>query len=409
MGNDYRASINRLRERCQESEDIAPPDAEVLLEYSRELDALGQAALGDATHEKYLMRLVKMAEEVGGLAAALDDKDAAKKLNSWINDIYQNAESNKTARDSLRSFGDHASDGQGKPESIAWIPTGYRSNFNRRPDPAKMFRWDDHVVPMLESCRNFRDEALIALAFDIGPRSGELQELTIGDLSDHDYGLQVTVNGKRGRRSPVLLIAPKRVEQWLQTHPASDDPTATLWSKLNSPDPISAQMLRKIFREAADRAPITPPATPTPTRFRKSSATHLAKRGVSQTALENRYGWVRGSDEAARYIGVFGEDSEREIAMALGVDVGDDKPEPMGPVSCTRCEQETPRDKDRCVWCGQPQSIEAAQEAQDTQSAGMKALADLIANGDVTEGEAVDSIEDLVDAKIQSALEANHD
>jgi len=404
MGNDYRQSISRLRERCRESDDIAEDDADALLSYSRELDALGQAALGDASHEKYLMRLVKMAEEVGGLADALDDEPAAKKLNSWVNERYQNPESNKTARDSLRSFGEHASDGEGKPDSIAWIPTGYPSNFDRKPDPSKMYRWEDHVVPMLDACRNFRDEALIAMAFDIGPRSGELQDLTIGDLADHDYGLQVTLDGKRGRRSPVLLVAPARVQQWLQTHPAPDDPTAPLWSKLNSADSITPAMFRKVFREAADRADITPPSKATPTRFRKSSATHLARRGVSQTALENRYGWVRGSDEAARYIAVFGEESEREIAMALGVDVGEDEPDPMGPVTCTRCGRETPRDKDRCAWCGQPRTVEAAQEAEATQSAGLAALAQLVAEDDVSQEEAVETIDGMIDSRIQAML-----
>jgi len=410
MGNDYRRSITRLRERCRESDAIDDADGDALLAYSRELDALGQAQVGNASHEKYLMRLVKMAEEVGGLADALTDRDPAKDLNAWINTVYENPESNKTARDSLRSFGEHASEGEGKPESIAWIPTGYPSNFNRQPDPSKMYRWQDHVTPMLDACRNFRDEAVISLAFDIGPRSGELQDLTIGDLADHDYGLQVTVDGKRGRRSPVLLIAPKRVGQWLQMHPAADDPTAPLWSKLNSPEPISASMFRKIFRQVVDRADITPPSKPTPTRFRKSSASHLASRGVSQAALENRYGWVRGSDEAARYIAVFGEQSSREIAMALGVDVGDDEPEPMGPVTCTRCEQETPRDKDRCVWCGQPRSVEAAQEAQATQSAGLDALAQLLSNPDVDQGDAVETIDDVIDARVQAAIEdGSHD
>jgi len=410
MGNDYRPSINRLRERLRESGDIADDDAEALLAYSRELDALGQAEVGDASHEKYLMRLVKMAEEAGGLAESLESTAAAKELNSWINDRYQNPESNKTARDSLRSFGEHATKGDGKPDSIEWVPTGYPSNFDRSPDPSKMFRWKEHVVPMLEACRNFRDEALIALAFDIGPRSGELQDLTIGDLADHDYGLQVTVEGKVGRRSPVLLIAPTRVQQWIQTHPAGDDPTAPLWSKLNRADPISGEMLRKIFRQAADRAAVTPPSKPTPTRFRKSSASHLARRGVSQTALENRYGWVRGSDEAARYIAVFGEESEREIAMALGVDVGDDEPEPVGPVQCTRCDQETPRDKDRCVWCGQPLSLEAANEAEATQKAGLQALAQLVAQDGVAEDDAVETIDGLIDARVQAALdEGAHD
>lgn len=410
MANDYRASISRLRERLRTSEDINDEDADALLQYSRELDALGHAAVGDATHEKYLMRLVKMAEETGGLADALESTEAAKELTSWINQAYQNPESNKTARDSLRSFGEHGTDGEGKPDSIAWVPTGYPSNFDRTPDASKMFRWEEHVLPMLDACRNFRDEALIALAFDIGPRSGELQSLTIGDLSDHEYGLQVSLDGKQGRRSPVLLIAPNRVQQWLQTHPAPDDPNAPLWSKLSKPEPISAQMVRKIFREAVNRADITPPSKPTPTRFRKSSASHLARRGVSQTALENRYGWVRGSDEAARYIAVFGSESEREIAMALGVDVGNDEPEPMGPVTCQRCEQKTPRDKDRCVWCGQPQSPEVAQKAKAKQEASLETLAQLVSEDGVPGDDAVKVINGLVDARVQAALDGDgHD
>lgn len=410
MADDYRRSIKRLRERIRESGEISQADAEALLEYSHELDALGQAKIGDASHEKYLMRLVKMAEDVGGLVDALESTQVAKQLNGWINEVYQNPESNKTARDSLRSFGEHASEGEEKPDSIEWIPTGYPENFDRSPDPSKMFRWEEHVLPMLDACRNFRDEALIALAFDLGPRSGELQDLTIGDLAEHDYGIQVSLEGKRGRRSPVLLIAPSRVRQWLETHPAPDDPTAPLWSKLDRPTGVSAEMLRKIFREAVNRTEITPPSKPTPTRFRKSSASHLARRGVSQTALENRYGWVRGSDEAARYIAVFGEESEREIAMALGIDVGDDEPEEMGPLTCTRCGQETPRDKDRCVWCGQALTPEASQEAKSTQRAGLRAIAQLVAEEDVPEGEAADAIGELIDSRVQAALDdSGHD
>ena len=54
--------------------------------------------------------------------------------------------------------------------------------------------------------------------------AGELQDLAI--VTDHDYGTQVTVEGKQGRRSPVLVQAPQRVEKWVQMHPAPDDPTA---------------------------------------------------------------------------------------------------------------------------------------------------------------------------------------
>lgn len=406
MANDYRASIERLRERLEDSDEIADADAEALGRYSRELDALGQAEVGVATHEKYLMRLVKMAEEVGGLADALEEEAPAKRLNAWVNEHYPNPESNKTGRDSLRSFGTHATDGEEVVEPLAWIPTGYPSDYNRKPDPSKMFRWEEHVVPMLEACRNFRDEALIGLAFDIGPRSGELQDLTLGDFADNDFGLQVTVDGKQGRRSPTLMIAPDRVNLWLQNHPGRGDPSAPLWSRLNSPDSVSPNMIRKVFRKAAERAAITPPSTPTPTRFRKSSASHLAARNVSQAHLETRYGWTRGSDEAARYIAVFGSETDREVARALGIDVDVDDPEPMGPLNCPRCELPTPRDKPTCVHCGQALSVEAAAEAEAQQKRARKTLAML--DPDTAE-EVLDTLDLLTDPSVRGQLQALSD
>lgn len=408
MVRDPRASIDRLRDRLDESDDITADDAEALRRYSLELDALGPARLGDSTHEKYLMRLVKMAEEVGGLADALEDRDTAKQLNSWVREHYQNPESNKTARDSLRSFGEHATEGDEIPASLAWIPTGYPSNYNRNPDPSKMFQWEEHVIPMLDSCRNFRDEALIALAFDIGLRSGELQALTVGDLVDKDYGLQVSVDGKQGQRSPTLFIAPTRVQQWLQVHPDADDPTAPLWSKLSKPEGISPNMLRKIFKEAADRAPITPPSEPTPTRFRKSSASHLAARNVSQAHLENRYGWASGSDEASRYIAVFGADTDRAVARALGQDIDLEDRDPMGPAECTRCGRETPRENDECVWCGQARSPEAVAEAEAQEQRLRESLAQLDSE---TAMDVMDTIDLLSDPELRSGLRAlgDHD
>lgn len=415
MAQDYRGSIERLRRRLELLREAAAraddqtglDDADALLRYSYELDALGQAAISEATHQKYLMRLETMARKVGGLNEALEDEAVAKRVNGWINSTYENPESNKTARDSVRSFGEHLTPGDGKPDSIEWIPTGYPENYDRTPDPAKMYRWDDHVLPILDACRNYRDEALIALAFDIGPRSGELQSLTVGDIAEHDWGIQVTVDGKQGRRSPVLMQAPTRVRRWVQDHhPDPDDPDAPLWSKLDRAEEISYRMFLNIFEEAVDRAPITPPSKPKPTRFRKSSVSHLARRGVSQVALENRYGWVRGSDEAARYIAVFGSESEREIASALGIDVGDEEPEPMGPLTCPQCTQSTPRDKDRCVWCGQALSPAAADEARAKKQEGLEALAELISGeGEVDRGEAVDAIDGLLESRVQAILD----
>lgn len=165
-------------------------------------------------------------------------------------------------------------------------------------------------------------------------------------------------------------------------------------------------MVRKVFRKAVERADITPPADPTPTRFRKSSASHLAARNVSQAHLETRYGWTRGSDEAARYIAVFGSETDREVARALGIDVDVDDPEPMGPLNCPRCELPTPRDKPTCVHCGQALSVEAAAEAEAQQKRARKTLAML--DPDTAE-EILDTLDLLTDPSVRGQLQALSD
>jgi len=125
-------------------------------------------------------------------------------------------------------------------------------------------------------------------------------------------------------------------------------------------------MFRKILRQAAERADVT--KTVTLTNFRRSRASDLAAKGMSQAHLEDRMGWVRGSDAAARYIALADSDADREFRRLEGADVPeDDEPDPTAPLECPRCERETPRSKDACVWCGQAMSPTAAQKLDEAE------------------------------------------
>ena len=55
-----------------------------------------------------------MAEEFGGLGAALEEKVAAEDLVRWINRNYENEETNRDYRVALRVFGRRATDVEGK-------------------------------------------------------------------------------------------------------------------------------------------------------------------------------------------------------------------------------------------------------------------------------------------------------
>ncbi|MDL0129772.1 site-specific integrase, partial [Halobacterium salinarum] len=73
----------------------------------------------------------------------------------------------------------------------------------------------------------------------------------MGDITDHDHGLQVTVNGKQGQRTVLLIPSVPYVRDWLDEHPAESDRDAPLWSKLTQPEGISYRMLTKMFKKPA--------------------------------------------------------------------------------------------------------------------------------------------------------------
>jgi integrase len=394
MGEYPRRSINRLRERL-ETDEIHPEDANALRRFSDQLDILGKAKLADYTHEKYLMRLVNIASTFGDgtLAAALDDEDAAREIVAWINrEQHGSPETNKDYRGALRQFGRHATEGDEISDSIAWVPGGYPNNYDPAPDPGEMLHWEEHILPMVEVARNPRDAALVTLAWDLGARSGELHSLTVGSVVEHDYGLQITVGGKQGQRSVVVSSAVSYLRRWLDVHPggASDDP---LWSNLRKADRISSNRMRDILKALADRAEIDRPVTPT--NFRKSSASYLASEGVPQAHIEDHHGWERGSEIAARYVSVFGDANDREIARAHGVEVPeDDETEPVAERECPQCGRSTPRHEDYCVWCGAAVDPAAASRAD----AAVDDLTDAIRDAAGDDPERLDDLVDALDA-----------
>ncbi|WP_137288599.1 tyrosine-type recombinase/integrase [Natronorubrum halophilum] len=356
--------IERLRDRIEEGEEISDADHDVLMEFSDQLYLLS-SRYSNHRHEHLLRRCTRMAEEVGSLADTLDDRDATEDLVRWIHRTYDNEETNRDYRGSLRVFAKHVTDGDEIPDTVSWVPGSTSRNYKPAPKPGDMLKWEDDILPMIDAARYSRNKAIIAVAWDSGARSGEFRDLTIGDVSDHDRGLQITVDGKTGQRTITLIPSVPYLQRWLEDHPTGDDPSAPLWTKLHSADGISYNMYRKILEGAAEDADVRKPVTLT--NFRKSSASYLANMGVNQAVLEEHHGWARGSKVASRYISVFADASDREIARAHGVDVEVDKPDPTGPVECPRCGKDTPRSEDFCMWCHQALEHGALDDIQEAQ------------------------------------------
>jgi len=201
-----------------------------------------------------------------------------------------------------------------------------------------MWWWDEHILPVLNNAKYARNKAAVAVDWDSGTRSGEFRSMKVGDVGDHKYGKEITVNGRQGQRSVTLITSVPYLQRWLEVHPKGDDPEAPLWCDLDTGREVSYKMKQKMLRKPVERAvkngDLKKPSKMGFTRMRKSSASYLARKNVSQHHLERHHGWVENSDEARRYIIVFAEDTAREVARAHGMDVSADEIADIGPVEC---------------------------------------------------------------------------
>lgn len=375
---DPQRQVDVLREKLETGDrGGSEADREAILEFSDRMSLLRET-YGWHRHVKLLRHCVRMSELCPvPIVDALDDRTVAEKIVRWIHaeyDLDETPETNQNYRIALRIFGKRLAEDDEVPNSLSWISTTLPSNYDPMPDPAEMLHWDEEVRAMLDACRNPRDKAAIALQFDAGLRGGELQELTIGDISDTDTGMIVSVDGKTGQRSIDLIPSVPYVNGWLTEHPRRDDYTAPLWCKLSDGSEMSYRAYLKMFKEPAKRVEIDKPVTPT--AFRKSNASWLARQGASQTLIEDRQGRARGSEHTARYISRFGRDSaNRQYRKLHGIEVEEIEEEDIAPIDCPRCGKQTPEHESLCVWCGQALDPEAAQHSRDLNKFMRDALA----------------------------------
>jgi len=426
MADDPGAEIDTLRERVEDGErGGSAADRDVLLEFSDKL-RLVSSRIGEYRHLKLMRHLTRISEEVNRddvLAECLCDKSAAEDAVAWIHANYDqldNAETNRDFRACLRAFGrevvDCSEDGvecddRGIPRTLSWISARTPKNYDPSPDPAAMLTWDD-VDELIDAARNTRDAAMVALMMDAGPRGGEFFDLEVGDLTDADHGLRLRVDGKTGARSVTLIPSVPHVNRWLADHPAEDgDKSAPLWSSLTEPRRLSRQRIYQVLDRLAERAEIDTDRKPVrPTNFRKSNASYLARTGANAALIEDRQGRTRGSDAVARYVAEFGEEGEQTAYARLhGREVDQETPDRRDTVECPRCGKANGPKAQRCTWCGQALTDQAAAEAEQTKKAGLRALAQLVAEEDIPEEEAADAIGDLIDTRVQAALDGAHD
>jgi hypothetical protein len=267
-----------------------------------------------------------------------------------------------------------------------------------------MLDWKEGKKMAVEGTTNSRDKALIAVAHELGPRGEEMHEVRMGQVNDADHGIQISLDGKQGEHSVTLINSVPYLQQWLSEHPESGDDEAFLWCNLDDAyDNASYQTFLGRFKKAGRRVDIDKPVTPT--NFRESNTYWLAKQGANESFINERQGRKPTSDHARRYIAEFGPENENnQYAELQGLDVQTEKTEDRTPLTCPRCDKQTPRDEPFCVWCHQAMEPDAVDELEKEESEKRRELLRL-AKENPELLDAVEEIEPLIetlggDAKI---------
>jgi len=222
--------VEALHSRIESSEALAPDDKELLLRFSEEL---GIHNYSTGRRVKLLQHCTMLAgdskkydqEQLPGpdLADIIEDskqaKEKAKKHVSWINSHYESEESKRDLRVALRMLGGHLTPGDPedeKPLGVEWISTELPDDYDPSPDPTKMWQWEEHILPVLDNAKYARNKAAVAVDWDAGPQSGEFRSLTVGDVGDHKYGLEIAVDGRQGQRTITLISSVPYLKRWLE-------------------------------------------------------------------------------------------------------------------------------------------------------------------------------------------------
>ncbi|PUA32623.1 MAG: hypothetical protein B9J98_04000 [Candidatus Terraquivivens tikiterensis] len=208
---------------------------------------------------------------------------------------------------------------------------------------------EEEFRKLYEAAEDIQLRAIISIAYECGPRAGELLTCKIGDVRLHENYAEILVSSKTGQEALLVVRSYGDLVNHLAHHPMKDDPEAPLWfiwrggefrplthSALNS-------RLKKLARKAGLKRQIRLHL------FRHTAATEKAKfltdremcqyfRWSSRSSMPTRYAHLAGRDVKPKIFSYYtGEQIQHEQALR-----------------CWKCGQPVHHGVKYCSRCGAP-------------------------------------------------------
>jgi integrase len=105
-------------------------------------------------------------------------------------------------------------------------------HLKRRDDPCLQrtaLLTPDDIAALLAVCRNTRDKAFLSILWESGSRISEPGNLQLKQVTKHEHGYILDLEGKTGRRNPLIVSSSPHLATWLSHHPFKDNQESPLW------------------------------------------------------------------------------------------------------------------------------------------------------------------------------------
>jgi integrase/recombinase XerD len=356
----YEKRIAKTMQALDKNPHILEENKETIKEYLKHLILNGYSYSRIYKNALYLMEMAEQIKVPFKYAETRDIED----IVLWITQRPVAEDTKVDYKIVLKRFYRWIGNGE-YPSCVKWLRTTKRKSDEKLPEDILT---EEDVKKMIDAAENARDRAFIALLWDTGARMGELIDLKLKNIEDDPHGKRIVLRGKTGARRLFIIFSVPYVQAWMAAHPFRNDPEAPLWVNVgtkNSGKKVGYAALNHMLRKVAKKAGINKPVNPH--HFRHSRATFLANT-MTESQLDQWFGWVQGSRVPAVYVHLSGRDLDSTYAKIYGMDIGEDKrTSKFKPKKCPRCGAIVEPDAKFCHRCGMALDVDTAKELEDVQ------------------------------------------
>ena len=184
---------------------------------------------------------------------------------------------------------------QDNPEQTSWLEKNKKAyNYKTADD---IFS-PEEINKLINTCKNIRDKAIIAVLYDSAMRVSEFINTKLKNILRDAQGVVIEIeDGKTGKRKVPLTFSVKYLDEWLSIHPYVKDKNSALWLSRNG-NKLTTNGIREMMIRLSNRSNINKKLYPH--ILRHSRCTVLGKT-VTEQYLRIFAGWSKNSGMPAIY------------------------------------------------------------------------------------------------------------